>query len=190
MLQKYPDIAEQVDLLVSVAGFTKRDDFKLPKSTQFAYRLLSKTFSGNFSSKVFRYTALNSIILKTFYRYMPNARHKFAQLSNEEFSKHINFEVELWHNNEIRTYMKTSYEMLTVDLTGTKVNLPVHHISIGESDQYFNNIKVAEHMSEIYTSCSVEHAELSNHMPSIIASKEEASDLIPMGTRQALSRKA
>ena len=189
-LQKYPDLASKVDMLISVAGFTHKADFKLSKAIQFFYRTISRTFSGKISSKIFRYTAINSAVLKTFYRYMPNARHKFANLSDEEYQRHIDFEVELWHNNDVRTYMNTSYGMLTVDLTGSRVDLPVQHISIGESDQYFDNARVAEHLAEIYNSCSVEHANLDNHMPSVIASKEDASGLIPLATRRALSRKS
>lgn len=189
MLQKYPEIASQVDLLISVAGFTKKDDFKLSSSTQFNYRLLSKTFSGKYSSKIFRGTALNGWVLKTFYRYTPNARHKFAGVDKGTFKNYINFETELWHNNDVRTYMSTSYAMLTADLTLDKVKLPVHHISIGDSDQYFNNKKVVENMKSIFTSCDVDNAKLDSHMPSVIASKVEAAGLIPKKTRTLLAKK-
>lgn len=189
MLQKYPEIASQVDLLISVAGFTKKDDFKLSKKIQFVYRTLSKTFSGKYSSKIFRFTALNGRVLKTFYRYTPNARHKFAGVDKQTFKNYINFETELWHNNDVRTYMKTSYAMLTADLTNVKVNLPVHHISIGDSDQYFNNQKVEENMNLIFNSCDIDSANLDSHMPSVIASKEDAAGLIPPKTRRLLSKK-
>ena len=188
MLQKYPEISDRVNLLISVAGFTKQDDFKLSKRIQFFYRTLSRLFSGSILSTVFRYSALNSFVLRVFYQYMPNARHKFAGLTNDEFRKHINFEIELWHNNDVRTYMNTSYAMLTADLIHTPVALPVHHISIGDNDQYFNNEKVLENLQVIYQSCSVGKANLNSHMPSVIASKEDASALLPTSTRRLLSR--
>lgn len=190
MLQKYPDVASKVELLISVAGFSKRDDFKIPVFTQFLYRSLTKIFSGKYTAKIFRYTALNTLVLRVFYQYMPNAKHKFANQTKEEFTRHINFEIELWHNNDVRTYMTTAYAMLTADLTNAKVALPVHHVSIGDSDQYFNNDKVAKHFEMIYQSCSIEKANLSSHMPSVIASKEEAADLFPSSTRRLLSKRA
>ena len=121
---------------------------------------------------------------------MPNAKHKFANQTKEEFKRHINFEVELWHNNDVSTYMTTAYSMLTADLTGNKVGLPVHHISIGDSDQYFNNENVVRHFEMIYQSCTIEKANLTSHMPSVIASKEEAADLFPSSTRSLLSKRA
>lgn len=190
MLQKYPEIADKVDILVSVAGFTKRDDFKLSNGIQFFYRSVSKAFSGPIMSKFFRYLILNTYILKTFYRFTPNARHKFRGLSKEEFKKYIYFEVELWHNNEIRTYLKTSYAMLTADLTNEKVNLKVHHISIGDSDQYFNNDVVEKHLNMIYKGCIVDQAKLDSHMPSVIASKSDAQGLFPTSITRILNRKS
>ena len=190
MLQKYPEIAKDVELLISVAGFSKRDDFKLSKKIQLFYRTLSKFFSRKSTALFFRYVALNSWILKFFYRHTPNAKHKFKGLDSEIFNHYINFEVELWHNNDVRTYMQTTYTMLTCDLTKDKVNLPVHHVSIGDSDQYFNNNNVEKHLKQIYKSCSVEHANLDSHMPSVIATKEEAAALLPKSTRKVLGRKA
>lgn len=190
MLQKYPEIASRVDILVSVAGFTKRDDFKLSKGIQLFYRLLSRTFSGPLTSYFFRHAVLNTYILKIFYRFTPNARHKFKGLSKDEFNRYINFEVELWHNNEVRTYLKTSYAMLTADLTGEKVDLKVHHISIGDSDQYFNNEIVEKHLNMIYNACIVDQAKLDSHMPSVIASKSDAQELFPSSITRLLNRKS
>lgn len=188
MLQKYPEIAKQVDLLVSVAGFTKRDDFKLSRSIQLFYRTLSRLFSGPILSLFFRYIALNSLILKTFYRFMPNARHKFNGIGSDEFKRYINFEVELWHNNDARTYLATAHAMLTADLTGIQVDLPVRHISIGDSDQYFNNDTVKKHLEMVYTKCIVDHANLDSHMPSVIATKDEVKDLFPSSLTRVLGR--
>lgn len=190
MLQKYPEIADRVDILVSVAGFSKRDDFRLSSSIQLFYRTLSRFFSGPITSYFFRYVLLNTYILKAFYRFTPNARHKFRGLDKEEFKRYINFEVELWHNNEVRTYLKTSYAMLTADLTREKVDLMVHHISVGDSDQYFNNDTVVKHLDMIYKGCTVDQAELDSHMPSVIASKSEAKGLFPPSITRILNKRS
>jgi len=189
MLQKYPEIAKDVELLISVAGFSKKDDFKLSKEIQLFYKTLSKFFSFKPTAVFFRYVALNSWILRFFYRHTPNARHKFNGVNSDIFNKYINFEIELWHNNDVQTYMQTTYAMFTSDLTQEKINLAVHHVSIGDSDQYFNNKNVEKHLKQIYKSCSVEHANLDSHMPSVIATKEEAASLLPKTTRKVLGRK-
>lgn len=189
MLQKYPEIAKQVDILVSAAGFTTKEDFKFSKKTFMSYKLLSKLFSGKISSWIFRYVFLNTLVLKLCYRFMPNARHRLNNLSRDDYLKSINFEIELWHNNDVRTYMKTALGMLTLNLLDQKVDLPVWHISVGDADQYFDNDKVKLHLEEIFQSCTVYRANMDNHMPSVIATKDESYDIIPTEIRQLLKSK-
>ena len=46
MLQKYPDIAKQVELLISVAGFTHNEDFKFSSGTHAFYKYAANFFAG------------------------------------------------------------------------------------------------------------------------------------------------
>lgn len=188
MLQKYPEIAARVDLYISVAGYTHFEDFKLPEKHKWFYRNFSKFFIPKWSATLFRYLILNTLILKSFYRFMPNARSKFSNLSNAEYKKMINFDVELWHNNDVQTYMKTANEMFIADLTHQKVNMPVHSISLGKADQYFDSKSVAKNMKKIFTSYTVDNAKMKTHMPSVISDKSETVGLIPKASRSLLAR--
>ncbi len=188
MLQKYPEIAARVDLYISVAGFTHYSDFKIPNRYKQFYMNVSRIFVSKWSANIFRYLILNSFILKSFYRFMPNARSKFSDLSNTEYKRMINFDVELWQNNDVQTYMKTAREMFLLDLTHQKINLPVHYISLGKVDQYFDNKSVAKNMKKIFSGYAVEIAKMKTHMPSVIADKSETVGLIPVASRKLLSR--
>jgi hypothetical protein len=136
----------------------------------------------------FRYVILNSVILKSFYRFTPNAKHKFKDMSRDEFKRMIKFEVELWQCNDVQTYMRTAEAMFNLDLTHEKVNLPIHNISLGKADQYFDAKTVAKHMRKIFTSYSVDKANMKNHMPSVIADKSETVGLIPVNSRKMFAR--
>lgn len=188
MLQKYPEIAARVDLYISVAGYTHFEDFKLSERHKWFYRNFSRLFVPKWSATIFRYVILNGFILKSFYRFMPNARSKFSNLSNAEYKRMINFDVELWQNNDVQTYMKTGNEMFIADLTHQKVNLPVYNISLGKADQYFDSKSVARNMKKIFTSYTVEFANMKTHMPSVIADKSETVGLIPKASRLLLAR--
>ena len=188
MLQKYPEIAARVDLYISVAGFTHWEDFKILERHKQFYMNISRLFVPKWSATIFRYLILNSFILKSFYRFMPNARSKFSDLSNAEYKRMINFDVELWQNNDVQTYMKTAREMFLLDLTHEKVKLPVYNISFGKADQYFDNKSVARNMKKIFTSYTVEVSKMKTHMPSVIADKSETVGLIPKASRKLLAR--
>jgi pimeloyl-ACP methyl ester carboxylesterase len=187
MLQKYPELADQVEDVISVTGFTNKTDFKLSPSTLRLYKWIAVTFSSNWTAKIFRYLFLNSFVLKTAYRYTPNARHKFKGMPKEEFKKMIQFEVELWQCNDVRTYMRTGVSMLTLDLSRWKVAKRVRHISVGDADQYFDDAAVARNMKQIYKSFRASRAEMKNHAPSVIASKEESSPIVPKDIRKLLN---
>src|SRR3990167_2879396 len=64
MLQKYPDIAKKVDILVSGAGLAHKDDFTFSKSRYLSYLYLSKFFSMQVTSIFFRYAIVNTFFLK------------------------------------------------------------------------------------------------------------------------------
>src|SRR5580700_10469282 len=44
MLQRFPELAKKVDLLVSVAGFAHRDDFTFSVTRYWSYRSISRLF--------------------------------------------------------------------------------------------------------------------------------------------------
>lgn len=185
MLQKYPDIAKKVDLLVSVVGFTRYDEFTFNRPRYYFYRYGASFFSNRLPSIFFRNVILHPLVLRTFYSRTHNAKHKFVDASRDERKKMTDFEVYLWRANDIRTYMDTAVSMLTVDNCKKHVDLPVWHISV-KVDNYFNNAVIEQHMQVIFKDFQEIPAKLKRHSISIIADKKASAPLIPPKLRALL----
>ena len=187
MLQRYPELSKKVDMLVSFAGFAHHDDFTFSKPRMTAYLTGARLFSLPGASGFFRHVCLNSHILRTVYRHTNNAKDKFKDVHGEELERLLEFEVRLWHDNDVRTYMKTTVEFLTLDNCKKQVDLPVYHIAV-DADRYFNNVIVEQHMSVIFKEFHLlANLKIGNHAPSVIADAKSAAPFIPPKMRRILS---
>lgn len=187
MLQRYPDLAKKVDILISAAGFSHKDDFKFTRRRYIIYLALSKFIYWRPFNVFFRNVCLHPLVLKTFYSRTPNAKHKFADLDVQTRRKIMEFEVHLWHVNDSRTHWFTGIEMLKVDNCQKQVKLPVYHISV-DSDQYFDNNRVEQHMRVIFSDYHQAVAKMKAHAPSVIADANEAAKLMPAKFRRLLAK--
>ncbi len=186
MLQKYPELTDKVEVLVSLVGFTRNDDMKIKKSVRNLYLIVSRFFRHKITSALFYNVILHPAIIRLFYAKTPNAKHKFAHLSRDDFKRGIEFEIFLWRSNEVRTYMEMAIAMLTFDNCTAQIKLPVHHVSVA-NDQYFDNAVVEQHMRVIFTDFTEFKAVLPNHAPSVVATAEEAAPFIPKKLRKLLA---
>ena len=179
MLQRHPSITDKVDLLVSIVGFTHKDDFTFSKARVNGYLITTSIFSGYLSSKIFRYLFLNKFILRKIYSKTHNAKHKFKNVTSlDEFDKLINFEIELWHCNDVRTWMYTTIEFLKLDNCSIRINLPVWHVTT-KNDNYFDSNIVEQHMQIIFKGFNKSVSNSDNHAPSVILDKKSAQKLVP-----------
>lgn len=186
MLQRYPDLAKKVDLLISVVGFAHYQDFKFSPTRFRNYKYSTKFFSYIPTSFLFRNIALNPMVLKTFYSKTHNAKHKFADLEPEEAKILTEFEVHLWRINDARTYMATSHSFLTFNNCEVQIDLPLWHIGV-DMDNYFDNAVVEQHMRVIFTDFTYVAAPVKNHMPNVIAGKKESAKIVPAKIRRLLA---
>jgi pimeloyl-ACP methyl ester carboxylesterase len=186
MLQRYPDLQKRVDLVVSTVGFAHKDEFKFSPKRYQAYLFGARLFSRRVPAFLFKNIALNPLVIKTVYRHTHNAKSKFAGLSPEELKTMLEFEVHLWRCNEVRTYMRTTVEFLTLDNCQQRIDLPAWHISV-DADRYFDNRLVEEHLKVIYTKVNTAKAKIDSHAPSIIADRSVARGLIPYRIRNLLA---
>jgi len=188
MLQRYPDLTKKVDMLISIAGFAHKDDFMFTKRRHFMYLSMARFFSLPVASSFFRHVLLSPLLLKTVYKHTHNAKNKFHGLVEEELEEMLNFEVRLWHDNDVRTYMQTSKEFLTLDNCKVKVDLPVHHVAISE-DRYFDNHVVEQHFRVIFNDYhELANLSIGNHAPSVIADAKAAAPFVPPKLRRLLAK--
>lgn len=187
MLQRYPDLAKKVDLLVSVVGFAHKDDFTFTRRRHTGYVLAAKTLSHKLPSIFFKNVLLHPSLLRAVYAKTHNAKHKFKNTSKKEFDRMMDFEVHLWHANDARTHMATTVEMLRVDNLKKRVDLPVWHVAVA-GEKYFDNVMVEQHYRIIFSDFNLALSKLDNHAPSILATKAQASPLVPKEIRNVLSK--
>jgi pimeloyl-ACP methyl ester carboxylesterase len=190
MLQRFPELTKKVDLLISIAGFAHKDDFLFTRQRIAFYKNGSRIFAQRIPALLFRYTILNGFVLRSFYQYTHNAKDKLANLSYEELNEMLDVEVKLWQTNNVRTYMRTTVEFLSLDNCQVRVKLPVYHVAI-DGDRYFDNNLVEQHFRVIFDDYKLlDTLKVSNHAPSIIADAKAAAPFVPPKLRRLLNKRA
>jgi pimeloyl-ACP methyl ester carboxylesterase len=185
MLQRYPELTKKVDLLVSVIGFAHHEDLTFSKPRYYFYRYGSAFFARRLPAIFFKSVCLNPWVIRTAYRFDSNA--KFAGMPKAQQKRLMDFEVYLWHANEIRTHMVTANEFLRLDNCQKQIDLPVWHVAV-KADQYFDNNLVEQHLRVVFNDFHQTMARLDAHAPSIIADAKEAAQLFPPRLRQILNK--
>lgn len=190
MLQRHPHLASRITTCISLFGFAHKDDFILPlKRRRFGLRVAT-IFSRPGFARAYRLALLNRFVLSRAYHRTPNAREKFKNATPKEHAANMDFEIELWQNSDLRTYMQTTAEFLQLDNTQTKVNLPVYHVAVAK-DRFFDNKTVEKHFAKIFTNVIL-LAELqnANHAPTRIKTAAEATAFIPQELLQKITNVA
>jgi pimeloyl-ACP methyl ester carboxylesterase len=187
MLQRYPDLVKKVDLLVSVVGFAHYEDFTFTKPRYYFYRYASAFLSYRLPALMFRGIGLNPLVLRTVYRHTHNAKNKFKNVDKSELKKLMDFEVFLWHANEMRTHWATTAEFLKLNNCTKQVDAPVWHIAVS-GDQYFDNDLVEQHFRVIFSDFHMAVSDMDSHAPSIIADVKTAAPLFPKKFRRVLAK--
>ncbi len=172
MLQKYPELAKQVDLLFSMVGFSHHKDFKLKKRTMWTFRNIPKLLRIGWVSAFARHCILIRPFIKLTYYLIDRNNPKIKGVDREERRRRIDFEVVLWQENDIRTYMDTTVSMMNLDLTQTKVDLPLVNVTVS-GDIYFDNSVVQKHLKQIFKSVKSYRTKLPNHAPTVISNASE-----------------
>lgn len=185
MLQRYPELAKKVDLLVSVVGFAHKDDFKFKRRNYLLMLWLARLFSTRPTAWIGRHVLLRPTFIRWSYISVADKHTKLKDADKEERDRRINFEIKLWHINDVRTYMFTTIQMLKIDLCATKVDLPVYHIAV-EPDRYFDNRNVKEHLKIIYQDATIIKSKMSGHAPTVVATAADAAPFIPKKIRSLL----
>jgi pimeloyl-ACP methyl ester carboxylesterase len=185
MLQRFPDMAKRVDLLVSLVGFAHKDDFLFGPVRYWTYRLIMGFFSWPVTSHFFRVVCLHPLVLRWVYTKLDHA--KFRGLTPEEDEKMLEVEIGLWRENDLRTHMYTSVAMGKLDNCTKRVDLPVWHVG-AKNDHFFNNDHIEQHMRVIFTDFESATVDMAKHAPTVIADAKEASAFIPYKLRRVLSK--
>jgi pimeloyl-ACP methyl ester carboxylesterase len=185
MLQKYPELAKKIDLVVSIVGFMHHDDFHFEARKQLLFSRVTKVFSKRPVAYLIRHLGLNRYVIENLYVRLPAGKRRFLEMDPEEFSVMMDFEVRLWQSNDVSTHWATTSEFLRLDNCKSQIDLPLWHVA-SKYDHYFNNEVVEQHMRVVYNDY---HQALMNskaHTPSIIADKKGMGIMVPPALRKVL----
>lgn len=188
MLQRYPELTKKVDLVVSVVGFLHRDDFLFPPKRRVDYHIFTRIMGTLPIAFLIRYIGLNRFVIKNIYVRLPAGKRRFVEMRPEEFKRLMDFEVELWQKNDVRTHWRTTSEFLELDNCQSQIALPVWHVQ-SSGDHYFDNGIVEQHMRVVYSDYTSGIMKSPAHTPSILGDKKELSVMIPRALRSKLGAK-
>lgn len=187
MLQRYPELAKKVDLLVPIVGFMHKDDFLMPNRTRLFYRAGSRLFATRPMAKLIRYGFLNGPFIKYLYVHLPAAKKRFVEVEPTEFKQMTQFEVKLWQANDVRTHWLTTFEFLKLDNCRKSVDLPAWHVA-SKGDHWLNNDIVEQHMRVVFNDYHRAVANTMAHTPSVLADKKGMAVFVPPKLRRVLSK--
>jgi len=189
MLQRYPELAKKVDILVSIVGFIHHNDLVFKSSTKRLFRYTARFLATRPVALITRYLFLNKFTLKPLYASFPNSRRRMLEITPEEFATSIDREISLWRQNDVQTHWLTTRDILRLDNCGDYIKLPVVHV-VSRRDHYINNISVEQHMRQVFSSYRQFTSRSKSHVPNVIADKKSMAVLLPYGLRRMLSKNA
>jgi pimeloyl-ACP methyl ester carboxylesterase len=188
MLQKYPELAKKVDLVVSLVGFVHHDDFVYSPRQKRVFKVVTRLFATRPMAFLIRYGALNRFILRTLYVKLPNSKKRMIEVTPEEFDLTMEFEVKIWQANDVRTHWLTTSQFFKVDNTKKRLDMPAAHV-ISEVEHYFDNHMVEQHMQVVFKDYRKFVAKSKAHTPSVLADKKAMGVMLPAGLRRLLAKK-
>lgn len=182
-LQRYPELAKKVDMVISIVGFAHMDDWLLSQRSQRLLKTSSLVGSSGILSWLLSHTATSAPVLRTVYRRRKDTHPKLKDSrNNTELEKRISYEVMLWKKNHLRTRLYTIGWLLDIDLCNHQVKVPVAHVAV-RNDHMFNNAFVEQHLGVIYTKVSMHFVDIESHAPTRVDTTKEAEKLFPKSLR-------
>jgi len=187
MLQRYPELAKKVDLVVSIVGFMHYDDFLFPPERRLFLARTARALSIPPIPFLFRYIGLNHFVIKNIYTRTASGKKRFREVGEDRFDELVRFETRLWQENDVRTHWRTTSEFLRLDNCIKEIDLPLFHVTSSD-DQYFDPAVVEQHMKVVYDDVTVGLMKSVSHTPSIVGTKEELSVMVPTALKKILKR--
>jgi pimeloyl-ACP methyl ester carboxylesterase len=187
LLQKYPELHKQVKDVAVVAGLVHNEDLRFTSKRKFFYYTASLIVGSRPIAFITKTIFLRKWFLGGFYKKTHNAKEKFATLNKEKEKELIDFEVNLWRINDVRTWCYTTREMLHGDLITGQKELPIDLISVVvDNDRYFDNKTTEQHLRILYRKVKTIYASVKEHGGIRVDSAKDAEDFIPLAVRNHL----
>ncbi len=148
LLQKYPELAKKVDLLVSSSGFVHHDDFVKKRPKYIIKRLGTSLFSRRLPAWIAQTIFMRPRLLRAAYSITAISGQRLKRSNSAQVNKRLDQAIELRRMNDLRTYMTATQSTLTLDLCKLQVNLPLYHLSL--NIRRFDEDVLEQHLNVVY----------------------------------------
>lgn len=185
MLQKYPEISKKVNLLFNVSSFSHSDDLKISRFKKFKLKIYTKFFTYNLPATAYRGILLRPHLYNRLSKRMRAIQQK-SHNDDKDFKTKYNFDLKLRRKINVKTQMFTLNELLRLDNTKQRVDLPLVSIN-GTHEDHLRMEKVDEHLRSIYK--SVSNVKLKKHPLDLFMSysQSEIQSMMPAKLKKLLN---
>lgn len=189
LLQKHPELTDNVEFVVSFVGFGRATDFEYPTMNRVSTRRAIKFGSAKFGSKLVKILVFNKLSLRlmfaVFRLFNPKYKHENAAARNEATA----MELDLWTKNDTRTRFYTYGLLADFDLTKNQkpIKLIEHNLTT-DKDQYFDAERVKKTLKKLYKTNYEYKANMPLHAPSIIGTEHEVAKIFPAPVKKILAK--
>jgi pimeloyl-ACP methyl ester carboxylesterase len=129
MLQRYPHLARHVQDVTSLDGYARYDDLALRRRHYRLQRLLYAAGSWRLTALALRGLYLNRYMLP---RLVASRYSSLTSGVADDDAALLAREAQLWRQNDLRTHMFTTTELLTFDNCSKRVNVSLWHVRVTE----------------------------------------------------------
>lgn len=191
MLQKYPQLTDDIEFVVSFVGFGRTSDFSVNTFDKTYIKIAMKLTDTKFGSALIGALLFNKLSLRVMFAIfrVTNPNPKYRHATKEGRASAQEMELELWSQNDARTKFHTYKVLSNFDLTKGQnpIKLDLYDM-ITPADQYFDSKAVSKTLKKLYKKSSTYMANLKLHAPSVIGDEEEVANIYPDAIKKILDK--
>lgn len=185
MLQRYPDLARKVELVVAFDGIAHWRDGGLNgwhrRWQQLATRVLARRWPAIFVAN----TLLHPWLIQWWYK--RQSKQQFGpRLDRRTVEELAKLQTRLWHRNDLRTRFWSKANLLSLDNCQQPVTVPVWQVSLTDSTK--DNFALEQHLNVIYHEVKMLQAKLSGPSLLVASINGDMAALLPRQVRYRLGR--
>ncbi len=174
MLQRYPDLAKKVDVVIGFSGVARYDDILFSRPKRLLYRVGARLLATYLPALIVRHIVLRPLTLTSWY-----ARQN-------EPPANITEQVALWRQNDTRTHLMALSELMKLDNCKQRVELPLWHVAM-HANKSLDSERINQHLHVIYGQVEEIRSRLKSQSIGTIDYNPSATQLLPAKLKRALS---
>lgn len=188
MLQSYPDLAKKVNLLVAIDSFSHHDDMQISPLRRRLSMLTKRFFRLKLPAMFYRNVVLYPLRLRLSSRTqlrIGKQKYGIAELDNDDRKNAVNSNIKLWRNNDTRTYMQSTLELLGLDNCRKTVDLPLYHV-VSKDSEAFDPFQTEQHLGVVFRKVVTIQSALPDYGTIGIVPVQNTSQILPRKLRGLL----